>query len=200
MAIVPNAEEIAPVAALLGPGWEVMAQTRVGLGGAIVDGFVEALLRRAPCVVAISGDNPTLPRELLAGALRQLARSASVLGPCPDGGYYLVGVRLPRSTPWDRKRVRRRWRVAKVLEGVFGAARLGEATALDTTWSGLQAAGLDPVLLGSWADIDTAADLPALVRSCTERPPTVAPATRAWLDINRQLIGSVSEPTVATQP
>ena len=47
----------------------------------------------AACV--LSSDIPTLPARLLVEAARHLLAPGdrAVLGPCPDGGYYLLGLK-----------------------------------------------------------------------------------------------------------
>ena len=44
----------------------------------------------------MNSDGPTLPPEHLAAAFAALAGKADVvLGPCEDGGYYLIGLKRP---------------------------------------------------------------------------------------------------------
>lgn len=188
IAVVPSEDDAGPVVELLGPGWSTYAQRRPGLGGAIVDALLLAESRGADRAIAVSGDNPTLPATRLLGALDILRERAAVLGPCPDGGYHLVGVRLAR-----------RWRAGPVfpgrrpigarLEGVFGTARLGGDSALASTARALAAAGLKPRLSEPWPDVDTAADLGALVASLGQDEAS-APHTRAWVLRNGGLAGA----------
>jgi glycosyltransferase A (GT-A) superfamily protein (DUF2064 family) len=88
-------------------------------------------------------------------------RADVVLGPCDDGGYYLVGVRashpeLFSGIPWS-------------TDGVLGATRARAA-----------ALGLRTHLLGTWFDVD---DEPALRRLCADLAAGArgAPRTRAFL-------------------
>jgi len=99
-------------------------------------------------VCLINADSPTLPSELLSGALDALAHSGDrvVLGPAEDGGYYLIGL----------KRAHRRlfadieWSTAKVL-----TQTLARASELD----------LEVHLLPPWYDLD---DAGTLARLCDE--------------------------------
>ena len=110
---------------------------------------IETLLRLGyESVCLINADSPTLPSELLGGALCALAHSGDrvVLGPAEDGGYYLIGL----------KRAHRRlftdieWSTAKVLRQTL--ARASEM-------------GLEVHLLPSWYDLD---DAGTLARLCDE--------------------------------
>ncbi len=58
--------------------------------------------RMARCLAATAGptvligsDIPGVTRADIASAFRGLGASASVVGPAPDGGYWLVGLRYP---------------------------------------------------------------------------------------------------------
>ncbi len=194
VAIVPAQADAEPVAALLGPGWPVVVQDRAGLGGAIVDGFLEAERLGADRAIAVSGDNPTLPPKQLLDALDALRRHASVLGPSLDGGYHLVGVRL-RPRVWHLGQ--RGERSAGVeLAAVFETARLGGETALASTARALAEAGLPARLLQPWPDIDRAADLENLARTLAAVREG-APRTRAWLAAHATLVPA---PMVTSEP
>lgn len=99
-------------------------QSRGDLGRRM-DSALRGALRRAPYVVLIGSDCPTLEAADLEAARRALERGRdAVLGPARDGGYWLIGVRAPagflfRAMPWGtarvldltRRRLRRRgWR------------------------------------------------------------------------------------------
>jgi hypothetical protein len=187
IAMVPSPEDAGAVAQLLGPGWEVVVQERTGLGGAITDAFLAARARGADRAIAVSGDNPTLDPAWLLGALDQLRRTPSVLGPCPDGGYYLVGMRTDRGGSAARHDG-----LATRVERVFKASSLGGESALRTTARALEAEGAPPTYLAEWPDIDTIADLRHLADSLagTTGNEPAAPRTRAWLSAHGDLVPS----------
>jgi hypothetical protein len=84
-----------------------------------------------------------------------------VIGPCPDGGYYLIGLSKPvpdlfREMPWSTARV------------------LGE------TGRRVERLGLALSYLPDWHDVDTAEDLDRLVRALRRCPDGRAPRTTAF--------------------
>jgi uncharacterized protein len=130
------------MAALAPAGFHLVAQRDGDLGerlGALLDGLLAA---GHPGAIAMDSDSPTLPMDYVARAAALLSAGSAdvVLGPCDDGGYYLVGVRVPRPTlcdgiPWS-------------TDGVL-AATLERARGL----------GLRVSVLPAWFDVDTEGDL-----------------------------------------
>jgi glycosyltransferase A (GT-A) superfamily protein (DUF2064 family) len=139
-------------------GLPALVQRRPGLAQALLE--VSEL--PAPFTVAVSADAPTLPEAYLRRAAHVLQQGRAVLGPGPDGGYYLVG--LPR-------RLSRRRRERAFLEAPMGT---------DGVLAHTRAALGDPVLLPPWPDVDSAAELRELVRQL-RGDPNLAPAVAAWL-------------------
>jgi rSAM/selenodomain-associated transferase 1 len=127
-----------PWSDLLPSGWEVRPQMGGSLGERLEAAFEELLGTGAALV--LGSDSPTLPVEVIGWAAGQLERADLVLGPCTDGGYYLIGMRrlLPqilRGIPWSTDRV-----LGSTLDIVER--------------SGLVLGGLPP-----WYDVDTGSDL-----------------------------------------
>ena len=93
-------------------------------------------------VAAINSDSPTLPQRYLAQAFAALndAGTDVVLGPCDDGGYYLIG--------WKRPYPR-----------LVCDVEMSTPHVLQDTLALAAAAGLNAVLLPAWYDVDNAADL-----------------------------------------
>ena len=156
-AMTPSAADAAEVRRLT--GLPALVQRGPGLGRALLD--VSELA--APFTIAVSADAPTLPEALLRRAAAVLRERAAVLGPGPDGGYYLVGLR--RGVAASRRR------------RAFLDAPMGTPAVLEHTRAALGG----PVLLPPWPDVDTVADLGELAREL-EGDPRLAPAVAAWLD------------------
>ncbi len=99
-------------------------------------------------VLLMGTDVPTLPLDHFEQALTSLETHDLVLGPACDGGYYLIGLKrtapeLFADIPWSTDQVLRLTQE--------NAARIG----------------LKVSLIQPWRDIDTLADLEALIEACT---------------------------------
>ena len=128
--------------ALAPPGFALVPQRGADLGQRLANLLADLVGRGHPASIAIDSDSPTLPMAYVLEAALKLESSAAdvVLGPCDDGGYYLIGVREPRpeifeGIPWSSERV-----TPVTLEKARGL-------------------GLRVHLLPSWFDVDTEADL-----------------------------------------
>jgi rSAM/selenodomain-associated transferase 1 len=162
--------EAAPVLALAGdpssidlPGAEIWPQGSGDLGERLARGITKAL-ERARWVIAIGADSPGLPAELLRaaiGALRE-GEEDSVIGPCDDGGFYLLGLR-------------------RCPEGIFNGLPWSEATTFDATLARLRERGLRTAILDAWFDVDRPDDLERLA-GLLVRNEISAPATYAALE------------------
>jgi len=120
----------------------LIAQQGADLGERLSTVLTELLGLGHAGAIAVDSDSPTLPMAYVAEAATALAASTCdvVLGPCEDGGYYLVGVRGPQPAlfegiPWS-------------TDAVF-ALTLAKA----------RAGGLSVHVLPRWFDVDTEADL-----------------------------------------
>jgi glycosyltransferase A (GT-A) superfamily protein (DUF2064 family) len=113
-------------------------------------------------------DSPTLPARLVRQALRELQVCDAVLGPCPDGGYYLVG--LGR-------------RAARTADAVFKRVRWSTAFAFPDTLRNFLVRKLSCSILEPWGDVDRPEDVrrlgKELARSAAAR--RRAPATQRFL-------------------
>lgn len=120
-------------------------QTGCDLNQRLESAFAQLLQRHSRAVV-IGTDSPAFEPSMLRLALEELRTTDAVLGPCPDGGYYLVGLR-------------------RNVKGLFKGARLGTEFALQDTLDSLLGQGFSCSLLETYADIDRPEDLVALRRS-----------------------------------
>lgn len=114
-------------------------------------------------VVVIGADCPALSARRIRSAFRELSDSAgAVFGPAEDGGFYLVGTRLPFPFP---------------LRGI----EWGTATVLAASLARCREAGIPYALLPRERDVDTAEDLDSLRGWAGARPRPACPRTRRWL-------------------
>ena len=113
-----------------------------------IDGLMDA---GAQSVVLIGSDLPALPPPRVAEAFAALARGAEcVLGPSPDGGYYLIGLAASASPRHVALFDDIAWGTSSVFEQTLLAAR---------------GAGFEPIILLEHADVDRAEDLAELASS-----------------------------------
>jgi len=128
---------------------------------------LERVLRRAlhdtPAALAIGTDTPGLPPILFSQARSALRGADAVLGPCEDGGFYLLGLRrcptgLLRELPWSA------------------------ADTFVQTLSRFRERGLRTAVIAPWFDVDRPADLAclhALIAGGELRAPRTARALEA---------------------
>ena len=162
----PSPDAANVLAQILPPGVALCPQRGRGLGAALTGAFSDYLAAGFQEVVLIGSDTPDLPADIVAQASRQLATADLTVGPSPDGGYYLIGMRRPhlgvfRDITWSTDRVYRE--------------TLARAAAL----------GLRVAPLPEWPDVDRPDDLARLRADLAAAAPGVAPATRAALGIVR---------------
>ena len=117
-------------------------------------------------VCLIDSDSPTVPAENFAQAVKLLLRPGdrTVLGPCDDGGYYLIGLKKPHRELFERID----WSTERVLAQTIQRVR---------------EIGLEVELLEPGYDVDDGA---SLRRLCNEllgdtASPDIAPHTRRFL-------------------
>jgi len=129
----------------LAPGFELVLQVGATLGERLDGVLSGALARGYGPVAAVNSDSPSLPAAYLAQAFAALDDPAAdvVLGPCDDGGYYLIGWRRPHP--------------ALVRDVTMSAP-----DTLAQTLAVAARAGLRVGLLPPWYDVDGPADLARL--------------------------------------
>lgn len=152
--------EASGVFAEIAPGFELLPQRGPELGARLANGLAELLAHGHAAAVAIDSDTPTLPTAFLQEGVDILLRGDAdvVVGPCDDGGYYLIGVRAERPELFENMP----WSTPGVLSETLRRAR---------------AASLTTACLPEWFDVDTAADLERLRASLTAPGATSAPHT-----------------------
>lgn len=110
----PENAGVEHLSAMAPPPWSIVEQVGTGLGARLA----HAALALGPGpVLLVSSDSPTVEVEVVARALPLLWDEGQVLlGPCDDGGYYLIGMSAPRvglfeGIPWSSSQV-----VSRTLE------------------------------------------------------------------------------------
>ncbi len=139
--------------------------------GAELLGAFELLLSDHERAVIVSGDVPHIDPALVADALALLDDADVVLGPGPDGGYYLVGMRAPHD--------------------IFTTVPMSTSAVATATIATARRMGLRTARVAQLTDIDEVQDLLCLEAA----PPHLAPRTRALVDGLQRLPEAVSLPT-----
>ena len=144
----------------LAPDMALNPQRGSGLGERLDQLLTDALNDGAPKAVVMDSDSPTLPAAYVAQAFALLDTHEVVIGPCTDGGYYLIGLRQPQP---------------RLLREVT----MSTPFVVRDTLALAAALGLRAALLPAWYDIDTVAELNRLRVDLLTAPAGVAVHTRA---------------------
>ena len=147
----------------LAPDFELIPQEGNDLGERLDRALTHYLSRGYESAVIMDSDSPTLPATYLSLAFDVLSDGADVvLGPCDDGGYYLIGIKRP--TP-------------RLLREVH----MSTPTVATETIALAKEEGLNLTCLPTWYDIDDAASLFRLKQEIDVLDPSVAVHTRQFL-------------------
>lgn len=146
---------------ILTASWRVRRQTGRTLGERLERATGEMLHAGAQRVVIIGTDTPWMGRRRILRAAELLESADAVLGPCADGGYYLLAARrhIPsmfRGIPWGTR-------------GVLAASRRA-----------LQRAGLHVALLPHDFDLDRPEDM-LRVEGMARAARLGSPRIKKWL-------------------
>ncbi len=150
------------------PDIHLMAQAGADLGERLQQAFVWGFAERAQTVLIRNSDSPDLPGWLVTEAREVLERGQAqvVLGPCPDGGYYLVGLQSPQPQ-------------------LFHDITWSGPTVLTETLARAEHLGLTVHLLPPWPDIDTCDDLRDFLATPKNSP---SPGWRSY-ELAKALLG-----------
>jgi uncharacterized protein len=120
------------------PGTNFFPQEGKDLGERMAHAFDRGSAAEFAPILLRGSDVPDLPAAVVSEAREVLAagRAQVVLGPCPDGGYYLVGLAAPQPR-------------------LFQGPAWSSGTVLSDTLSLARQLGLTVHLLPPWPDIDT---------------------------------------------
>lgn len=134
------------------------------LGQRMYNAFKYAVQRSVLKIVIIGSDSPDLPVSFIRSAFFALNDNDVVLGPCEDGGYYLIGLKKPcfdlfKGVEWSGNGV--------LKQTIKKAKRLK----------------LKIALLKKWLDVDTPESLTRLEKRLKlEKNKKIAQWTRAQMD------------------
>ncbi len=156
------------------PAFDLQPQVGTDLGSRLHNALAQTLANGYRQAVVMDSDSPTLPPAYLRHAFAELDDSATdvVLGPCDDGGYYLIGVKEP-------------------CAGLFDIA-MSTPTVLRQTLAAAEAAGRRVALLPTWYDVDTVQEVERLRAELMADPAVFAPRTRTMLARLSASVGELS--------
>ncbi len=128
---------------ILPPGFSLINQVGEDLGVRLANVSKILFESGAKKVMMLDSDTPNLPTVIIRDGLSRLNDVDVVVGPCEDGGYYLIGMRswvpeLFHGIPWSTSEV------------------------ADMTITKAQSLDLSVSLLDRWYDVDTVIDLERL--------------------------------------
>jgi len=143
---------------LMPDGFKLLPPREPTIGRSLFHAARDLLAAGYSSVCLVNADSPTLPTEILVGAVRRLREPGDrvVLGPATDGGYYLIGLkqfhqRLFEEIDWSTERVFRQTLV-----------RAREI-------------GVSVVATREWYDVDDGTTLAVLAREIGPRRSTSSP-------------------------
>jgi rSAM/selenodomain-associated transferase 1 len=151
-------------------GMRLLPPRTIGLGNSLRRVSADLLAIGYCGICLINSDSPTLPTSILIETAEILLRGQDrlVLGPCTDGGYYLVGLNCRHDRLFDEIS----WSTDQVLRQTLERAR-----EID----------LAVIRMPDWYDVDDATSLKHLLSELAATPrtaqltPFAAPLTRAHL-------------------
>jgi len=150
----------------LAPDFELTPQEGNDLGERLDRALTSYLSRGYERVVIMDSDSPTLPPDYLSQAFGVLSDGADVvLGPCEDGGYYLIGIKKPRP---------------RLLREVH----MSTPTVAAETIALAKEEGLDLVTLPTWYDVDDVSSLARLIKEIGRLESSAPLHTRRFLQEN----------------
>ncbi|MEW5956843.1 MAG: TIGR04282 family arsenosugar biosynthesis glycosyltransferase [Chloroflexota bacterium] len=157
----------------LASDFELIRQEGADLGARLDNALTHYLQLGYQRVIIMDSDSPTLPLDCLVAAFTALDEADVVLGPCDDGGYYLIGLTQP---------------APRLLREV----PMSTPTVAADTLALAAEAGLRVKLLPIWYDIDNVATLNRLSAELAGASNGVARHTRAFLAANGEVLTRIA--------
>jgi rSAM/selenodomain-associated transferase 1 len=148
----------------LAPDFERIPQEGATLGERLDHALTRCLSGGFDQAVIMDSDSPTLPSSYVSRAFDELGNVDVVVGPCEDGGYYLIGMTRPQPHL-----------LREVAMSTPNVTRNTLALAAEES--------LRVALLPTWYDIDTVRDWERLVEELCGATNGIAPHTRAFVEM-----------------
>lgn len=156
-------EEAGEYFAGLAPGIDLLLQSGRNLGERLDHALTCYLQEGYRNAVIMDSDSPTLPVHCLALAFEMLDNGSDVVvGPCDDGGYYLIGMKAPHP---------------RLLREV----RMSTPHVTSDTLALAALEGMQVGLLPTWYDVDDDRSLRRLYAELSQAPDGLARHTRMAL-------------------
>jgi hypothetical protein len=146
----------------LAPDFDLLPQRGADLGARLDHALTHCLTHGFRQAVIMDSDSPTLPAAYLVRAFAALEAADVVLGPCDDGGYYLIGLKRP---------------APRLLRQV----KMSTPDVVRDTLALAAAENLSVAQLPAWYDVDTASDLERLRAELAAIPSWRAPHSHQLL-------------------
>jgi hypothetical protein len=148
--------------AQLAPDYALVPQIGNDLGERLDNALTQCLNNGFAHAVIMDSDSPTLPARFIADAFDALNDADVVLGPCDDGGYYLIGLKHPQP---------------RLLRQV----KMSTPNVLRDTLAIAREENLRVALIEKWFDVDTVTELEHLRKELRAVQNGTAPHTRQFL-------------------
>lgn len=146
----------------LAPDYALVPQIGNDLGERLDNALTQCLRDGFARAVIMDSDSPTLPARYIANAFDALNEADIVLGPCDDGGYYLIGLTRPHP---------------RLLRDV----KMSTPNVLLDTLAIAREDNLKVALTERWYDVDTTTELEHLREELRAARNGTAPRTRKFL-------------------
>jgi rSAM/selenodomain-associated transferase 1 len=126
----------------LGPDYSYMPQKGNNLGERLKKGFEKGFQQGFTKLIALGSDSPDLYISIIDEAFENLDEFDTIIGPCEDGGYYLIGFSKQSFFP-----------------EVFDKIPWSSENVFERSIKALSKANQKVFILPLWNDIDTIDDL-----------------------------------------
>lgn len=126
-------------------GFSLICQKGNDLGERLTNISQELFGQDASKVIMLDSDTPNLPVDHIREGLARLDEVDVVIGPCEDGGYYLIGMRT-------------------FIPEIFSGIPWSTGQVTEFTMKKVKEMDLAVSMLPGWYDVDTGKDLERLMR------------------------------------